>query len=413
MSEDNRGLLEALDAQLDAPEPAPEAPKAAAPEVKAPAPEPVTAAKPEAKPEPKTESKPLENKINIPDDVIDQLTKAGEPEKKAEAAEAETELPKDAPKAAQTAFAKVTTELRETRAKLKELESKIGKEEQKVEGDGEQTSPELEKLKAELEDIRSQRDEYETELSVARVQATKQYKVAVQKPIEQAVSGIEEIAKAYEIDSDALVRAANIGDSAKRRAAVKDLVAQLDPVDAVDLRRRVEDLNQLYGKRNVILQNAEKAMEEIGKREAAQAAEVEKRQQAVQAKEVEATKAAYDEIWNRFTNEVPVLRKTGNPDWDARIDDIRTQALNVESTDLDAETRAALTYQAVSMPLLVELFQGYIRKSQTEIAGLKKSLGEIRGATPGAGGGETKVGAPDLATDVGFLEALEKGISRG
>ena len=164
-------------------------------------------------------------------------------------------------------------------------------------------------------------------------------------------------------------------DAAKRRAAVKDLVANLDPVDAVDLRRRVEDLNQLYGKRDVILQSAEKAMEEIAKREAAQVAEVEKQQQVQVAKEAEATKAAYDEIWNRSTSEVPVLRKTGNPDWDARVDNLRTQAMNVESTDLDAETRAALTYQAVAMPLLVDLFQGYIRKSQTEIAGLKKSLG--------------------------------------
>ena len=415
MSDDNLGLLEALDAQLGdsnpapttpAPEPKTETPKTEAPKVEAPKNE---APKAEVAPV-KTKETTLENKIDIPDDVFDQLTKAGEPEEKTEG-ESDPELPKDAPKAAQTAFAKVTTELRETRARLKELESKIGKEEQKIEDKGEQTSPELERLRTELEEIRSQRDEYETELSVARVQATKQYKVAVQKPIEQATAGIEEIAKAYEIDSDALVRAANIGDSAKRRAAVKELVAQLDPVDAVDLRRRVEDLNQLYGKRDVILQNAEKALEEIGKREVAQAAELARQQQEAQLKEAEVTKAAYDEIWNRFTNEVPVLRKTGNPNWDARIDELRTQALQVENTDLDAETRAALTFQAVSMPLLVELFQGYVRKSQGEIAGLKKSLTELRGATPGAGGGEAKTGAPGLSTDVGFLEALEKGIN--
>ncbi|NDE17963.1 hypothetical protein EBZ80_23860, partial [bacterium] len=204
--------------------------------------------------------------------------------------------------------------------------------------------------------------------------------MAIQKPIEQAAAGIDEIAKAYEIDGDSLVRAASIGDAAKRRAVVKDLVANLDPVDAVDLRRRVEDLNQLYGKRDIILQNAERAMEEISKRETAQAEQFQKQQQAQVAKEAEVTKLAYDEIWNRFTSEVPVLRKTGNPDWDSRIDNLRTQAMNVETTDLDAQTRAALTYQAVAMPLLVDLFQGYIRKSQTEIAGLKKSLGEMRGA---------------------------------
>ena len=86
MSDDNLGLLEALDAQLGetnpapatpAPEPKAEAPKAETPKVESPKAE---APKTEATPE-KTKTPTLENKIEIPDDVIDQLTKAGESEK--------------------------------------------------------------------------------------------------------------------------------------------------------------------------------------------------------------------------------------------------------------------------------------------------------------------------------------------
>ena len=400
------GLLDALNVALDTPE-APEAPEAATPTT----PEPKTVATPEvAKAEPaKTETtsaKVLENKLEIPDDVLEAIAKGSEPSKE----EAIPELPKDASKSAQTAFAKVTTELRDTKARLASLESKINKETTKAEDSGEQSSPELDILRKEFETLKAERDEYESELSVARVQATKQYKVAIDAPIKDAQNTIHEIAKLYEIDADAVVRAAAINDTAQRRTAVKEMLAGLDPIDAVDVRRRVDELNSLYNKRDAILTNADKAMQEISKREAAQQLDQIRQQEIAQKKNQEETTTAYSEMWNRFTQEVPILKKTGNAEWDSRVDGLREQAMLVEQSDLDTETRAALTYQAVAMPLMVQLFQGYVKKSQGEIAGLKKALGEYRTATPGAGGGDAKTGSPELASDVSFLDALEKGL---
>jgi Skp family chaperone for outer membrane proteins len=401
------GLLDALNVALDTP---------ATPQAEAPTtPEPKTVAAPEAvKAEPAktdakaeaTPSKVLENKLDIPDDVLEAIGK--EPEAAKE--EATPELPKEATKSAQTAFAKVTTELRDTKAKLAALESKINKETTKVEDSGEETSPQLDILRKELETLKAERDEYESELSVARVQATKQYKVAIDAPIREATNTIQEMAKMYEMDADAVVRAAAINDPAQRRAAVKEMLAGLDPIDAVDVRRRVDELNSLYNKRDLILTNAEKAMEEISKRELAQQVEQTRQQELAQKKAQEETTNTYSEMWNRFTQEVPILKKTGNAEWDARVDGLREQAMLVEQSDLDTETRAALTYQAVAMPLMVQLFQGYVKKSQGEIAGLKKALGEYRTATPGAGGGDAKTGSPELASDVSFLDALEKGL---
>ena len=397
------GLLDALNVALDTPE---------APEVATPTtPEPKTVAAPEAvKAEPaKTETTPatvLENKLEIPDDVLEAIAKDAEPAKE----EAIPELPKDATKSAQTAFAKVTTELRDTKARLASLESKINKETTKAEDSGEQPSPELDILRKEFETLKAERDEYESELSVARVQATKQYKVAIDAPIKDAQNTIHEIAKLYEIDADAVVRAAAINDTAQRRTAVKEMLSGLDPIDAVDVRRRVDELNSLYNKRDAILTNADKAMQEIGKREAAQQLEQTRQQEIAQKKNQEETTTAYSEMWNRFTQEVPILKKTGNPEWDSRVDGLREQAMLVEQSDLDTETRAALTYQAVAMPLMVQLFQGYVKKSQGEISGLKKALGEYRTATPGAGGGESKTGSPEVSSDVGFLDALETGL---
>lgn len=397
------GLLDALNVALDTPE----APEAANPTT----PEPKTVATPEAvKAEPaNTEAPPatvLENKLEIPDDVLEAIAKDTEPAKE----EAAPELPKDATRSAQTAFAKVTTELRDTKARLASLESKINNETTKAEDSGEQASPELDILRKEFESLKAERDEYESELSVARVQATKQYKVAIDAPIKDAQNTIHEIAKLYEIDADAVVRAAAINDTAQRRAAVKEMLAGLDPIDAVDVRRRVDELNSLYNKRDAILTNADKAMQEISKREAAQQVEQTRQQEIAQKKNQEETTTAYSEMWNRFTQEVPILKKTGNVEWDSRVDGLREQAMLVEQSDLDTETRAALTYQAVAMPLMVQLFQGYVKKSQGEISGLKKALGEYRTATPGAGGGESKTGSPEVSSDVGFLDALETGL---
>jgi len=397
------GLLDALNVALDTPE-APAAATPTTPELK-------TVATPEAvKAEPAkaetTPAKVLENKLEIPDDVLEAIAKDANPAKE----EAILELPKDSTKSAQTAFAKVTTELRDTKAKLALLESKINKETTKAEDSGEQPSPELDILRKEFETLKAERDEYESELSVARVQATKQYKVAIDAPIKEAQNTIHEIAKLYEIDADAVVRAAAINDTAQRRAAVKEMLSGLDPIDAVDVRRRVDELNSLYNKRDAILTNADKAMQEISKREVAQQAEQARQQEITQKKTQEETTTAYNEIWNRFTQEVPILKKTGNAEWDSRVDGLREQAMLVEQSDLDTETRAALTYQAVAMPLMVQLFQGYVKKSQGEISGLKKALGEYRTATPGAGGGESKTGSPEVSSDVGFLDALETGL---
>jgi len=401
------GLLDALNVALDTPATPPADTVKPADNTAVTAPEAVKAepAKTEAKAE-AASTKALENKLEIPDDVLEAIGKEPEPAKE----EATPELPKEATKSAQTAFAKVTTELRDTKAKLAALESKINKETTKVEDSGEQSSPQLDLLRKELETLKAERDEYESELSVARVQATKQYKVAIDAPIKEAQNTIQEMAKMYEMDADAVVRAAAINDPAQRRAAVKEMLTNLDPIDAVDVRRRVDELNALYNKRDVILTNAEKAMQEINKRELAQQAEQTRQQEIAQKKAQEETTTAYNEIWNRFTQEVPILKKTGNAEWDSRVDSLREQAMLVEQSDLDTETRAALTYQAVAMPLMVQLFQGYVKKSQGEIAGLKKALGEYRTATPGAGGGDAKTGSPELASDVGFLDALEKGL---
>ena len=401
------GLLDALNVALDTPStpPAETAKPAENTAVTAPEAVKVEPAKTEAKAE-ATPAKVLENKLDIPDDVLEAIGK--EPEAAKE--EATPELPKDATKSAQTAFAKVTTELRDTKAKLAALESKINKETTKVEDAGEETSPQLDILRKELETLKAERDEYESELSVARVQATKQYKVAIDAPIRETTNTIQEMAKMYEMDADAVVRAAAINDPAQRRAAVKEMLAGLDPIDAVDVRRRVDELNSLYNKRDTILTNAEKAMEEISKRELAQQVEQTRQQELAQKKAQEETTTAYNEMWNRFTQEVPILKKTGNAEWDSRVDGLREQAMLVEQSDLDTETRAALTYQAVAMPLMVQLFQGYVKKSQGEIAGLKKALGEYRTATPGAGGGDAKTSSPELASDVSFLDALEKGL---
>ena len=91
------------------------------------------------------------------------------------------------------------------------------------------------------------------------------------------------------------------------------------------------------------------------------------------------------------------------------IDEIRVHAEKLDAEPLDHRQRAALTYQAVTLPLVVQVFKDYVSKTNQELASLKSNLSEYRKATPAAGAGQSSERNDKIDPDLGFLEALEKG----
>lgn len=398
-------LSEALDAALVEAKPVeatPEQPaKVSVPEEKAPEPE-VKA--PEAKPEVASKT---------PASVLDQLGKIGIEEKTAEEPAQKTQeektieeaLPDVKSPAAQTAFAKLTKELREAKAKLKDFEAKVATRTEAVEDKGGdvKTDSQLAEYQAKLEQFQKERDELEGELRLTKVEATREYKTAVGDPIKQTVQTITDIAKVYELRPNSILDAAQEQDGAKRRTILKELTSDMDPVDALAVRTKVDDLALLNAKREEMIRESKTALEAISRRE-------EEAEKANRAKYDVEAKKAFGEVWNNFQEEMPLLKKVeGNDQWNKTIEDIRSQAERLDSEPLDHKQRAALTYQAVTLPLVVQVFKDYVSKTNQELASLKSNLSEYRKATPGVGSGSAPEKSEKVDPNLGFLDALEKG----
>jgi hypothetical protein len=396
-------LSEVLDAALNTPASEPEAPAKVETQ---PAKEVAEAPKVET---PKTEAKQV-----TPDSILEKLNsvavdKIAEPSKaedKPSTEEKATEevMPDNASPAAQTAFAKLTRELKEAKGKLKEMESKIASRTEAVEnkgGDVENDS-QLKELQAKLETLSNEREEMEGELRLSKIEATREFKAVITEPTKAAVQTISEIAKSYEVRPNSLVDAAQEPDGAKRRAILKELTSDMDAVDALQIRTKVEELVQLNSKRDSMVKESKSALEAISRSE-------QEREVADRARYDQEAKKAFGEVWENFQKNVPILQKVdGNDDWNKTIDSIRTQAEKLDSEPLDHRQRAALTYQAVSLPVLVQVFKDYVAKSSQETTSLRQSLEEYRKATPGAGAGQAVEKSDKLDSSVSFLDAISR-----
>jgi hypothetical protein len=401
---------DALDAALGTSEPTvttPPTAEAPKPAETAPVQEVKTEAQPAEKSEPKTDSK-------TPSFILEELGKIGTDEKAPEAKAAEAEarsepveekLPDNAPPAAQTAFAKLTKELKEAKTKLKEMETKVTERTDAVEKKGEdtQSDTQLKELQAKLEQFTKEREELEGELRLSRIESTREYKLAIAEPTKAAVQAISEIAKVYEVRPSTILEAVNESDGAKRRTLLKELTGDMDAADALSVRMKIDELIQLNGKREEMVRESKSTLEAMTKAE-------EEQERTERAKYDTEAKKAFGEVWDTFQKELPLLKKIdGNDQWNKTIDEIRVQAEKLDAEPLDHRQRAALTYQAVTLPLVVQVFKDYVSKTNQEMASLKSNLSEYRKATPNVGAGQTLDKNEKADPGLGFLEALEKG----
>ena len=398
---------DALDKALGTSEPSktPVNEKAAAKVVKA-----ESASTPTPAPSVKTEEPKSETKT--PSSILDQLGTLGIEPKEEVKSEAKPEEPlaevsqEASTPAAQTAFAKLTKELREAKAKLKDFESKVANRTEAVEDKGGdvKTDSQLAEYQAKLEQFQKERDELEGELRISRVEATREYKSTIGEPIKQTTQTITDIAKVYELKASPILDAALETDGAKRRTLLKELTSEMDPVDALAVRTKVDELALLNAKRDEVVRESKSALEAIAKRDA----EAEKASRDQYDQEA---KKAFGDVWNSFQEEMPLLKKIeGNEPWNKTIDELRANAEKLDSEPLDHKQRAALTYQAVTLPLVVQVFKDYVSKTNQELASLKNNLSEYRKATPGVGSGAAPAKSEKLDKGLSFLDALEKGL---
>ena len=296
---------------------------------------------------------------------------------------------------AQTAWARLTKDLRDARTQLKELETKMS--------DTSNTSVEQASLQNQLDTLKAERDEYENELKFSRLESTREYKQAVTEPLLNLQKEVAEIASLYEnVDPRNLYMAMSEPDPAKRRSLLKEATSSFDPVDSLSLRTKAEDLHKVFARRDILTKDVNTVLQLIESEEKQQQEAFQKRTQA----EIQ---TAYQTEWENMQKENALLRPIeGNEQWNNTIQSIQKQALDIENTELDPRSKAKLTFSAAAMPVVMNVFQDYVSKSQARIAELENLAKELRAVSPSSG--SAKGSAAEMPADLNFLDALERGL---
>ena len=297
---------------------------------------------------------------------------------------------------AQTAWARLTKDLRDARAKLKEMETKVS--------ESTENSVEQMDYKNQLEQLKAERDEYESELKLSRLESTKEYKQAVTEPLQAIQQEVVDLAKLYDADPRSLYSAMLESDPAKRREALKQLTGNFDAVDSLALRTKAEDLQRVFARRDILTKDVNTVMQMIESQE-------KEEMEAYQRNMIEQTTQAYKSEWDNFQKENPIFQPIkDNEAWNNTVQSIEKQAFEIENSELDPRTKARLTFNAAAMPVVMSVFQDYVSKSQAKIAELEKLANELRAVSPSAGAGTNA--APEIPSDISFVEALERGLKR-
>lgn len=296
---------------------------------------------------------------------------------------------------AQTAWARLTKDLRDARTKLKELEGKVS--------EAPTNSIEQIDLQNQLNTLKQERDEYENELKFSRLESTKEYKQAVTEPLHGIQKEVSDISKLYEgVDPRNIYAAMVEPDPAKRRALLKEATSAFDPVDSLAIRSKAEELQKVFERREILTKDVNTVLQMIQ-------AEEQKEATAFQQRMETEVKTAYESEWQNLQKENALLRPIeGNEAWNNTLNSIQQQAMQIENTELDPRAKAKLTFNAAAMPVVMNVFQDYVAKTQTRISELEKLTKDLRSTMPSSGG--AKGGGVDVPADVSFVDALERGM---
>lgn len=210
-------------------------------------------------------------------------------------------------------------------------------------------SPKLEALTKERDDLKAQLAEAEKTLSITQVERSKKYRETVSAPMEEATKQAEEIAARYEVSPKAIIKALE-EEPAARVAALKDLVADFEEADRVDIYQIGKDMDRL---RKTAEKLREKAKTDHSAIEDEERAETEREQ----GERRQTLSASAQRAWDEAAATLDFLKANpAAPDWTKALSAALQQAENYVPGQ-DAAQDGRLRAQAAQHPFLVKAIQ--------------------------------------------------------
>lgn len=361
-----------------------------------PAPKPAEAEKPvseEPVPEQAPEAPAKEENVTVPTaDVVSKLRgrkpKKEEPkQEQAQKPEDPEELPREADSLKKWAV-NMKKDWKAEKAKREELEAKIAQYE------ANKFDPsEIEQLKATI-------DEQERELSLARVEATREFKEAVVQPMQQIRDLAGQLAKKYELNESEVMAALSEKDPSSRSDKISDLTAGMNDADKWTLYEAQRRYAKVEGVREKVAANAKLALEKVEQHRQEQA----KLQQEESFKQYSQT---LSKVWSEAQEAVPLLKPVeGDDEWNGQLQQAQQFAQGVNVDALDTDTRARIIVRSAIAPLIYGQFVALFNQYQE----MEKALEKYQSATPKAGGGNSAPATEQKAEFDDFLEAIKANL---
>ena len=246
---------------------------------------------------------------------------------------------------------------------------------------------------AELEEKLKDFDAYEKELAVTRLEATREFRETIAKPLQVIGTQATTIAQTNESDPEKVLDMLREADPAKQRAAFKEITTGWDEVDRSELWSMAKDARVLLDKQDMMRENASAAAKEqaeiAAKREAAEK-EAFQKEYSTSAKD--ATKSLREK-----TPFVPLS--------EGETEDDRYLALEqkVLSVDFDSQTPRGKAFAAAAAILHPKMIQT-IEKLQAENAAQAARIKELN--SKGASVAPTEQNRPPAEGPTDFLSAV-------
>lgn len=250
---------------------------------------------------------------------------------------------------------------------------------------------ELEGAAAETTALKARLADYETEMSVVRLEKTEAFQKEITVPLGDIAKKVKEIATAYDIDMEKLDKSFGATTETERRKLFAEATSglEIDPEDLHVLRDLREKVQPIYARQEELLTNAEASLAELGARKEQETAA----EAAVRA--VERGKTV-DQVVERITGKLDFFKPM--------VDEV---AGSVRTTDLDALTVTQKAYNAVAGNALPKIATAYATLKSEHDAVLDE-LAAYRKADPKVTGLGTAPTTGEKQTDFGA--AMKRGL---
>lgn len=258
---------------------------------------------------------------------------------------------------AQAKWGELRRELREARAYAAQFEDAQNQ------GDVSQQIQAAAELERQVREYESKMQEYERELSISRVEATREYKALVEEPLNAIVNSAEKVAGAYNVDANELINALTETDPKRQTQMLDELVEGMSERDRARIYRMADDTAAIYETDASIRARAAEALSEVT---AQQQAEAQYYAEQRAAEHFEAT----TKVWDMVTERLPDI----GVDYQALRDD-------VFASNFDEATPEARSYAASASVVLPHLVKALSAKD-ARISELERALGGLKKATP-------------------------------